>query len=300
MPRLSQPRALSFDRTDISDFLKDWGLECEEYGLTDVQKCKKLPRYCGKDISEAIQKLDGYEKGDWGVFQRELKRLFWQTDPPKDTATALFKLIGDAKAGKMSMDMYVLKYTMITEALIRKNAMSKFDRTVQLLEGLSDEIQSKVFEYCSEQGWRMLEHDVETTEPVFEEVKQLVLEKANMIERRKLFSGGHPGFLGTGSSGTPAASATATTVPTAITSPVPSASDSIEELTRQITKLALFLEGWPQQHHQQPAPRAPGSIASNSLWQRRCMWCDSVEHTHRDYTEFTEALNAKVVGFNES
>ena len=30
------------------------------------------------------------------------------------------------------------------------------------------------------------------------------------------------------------------------------------------------------------------------------MWCDSVEHTHRDCTEFTEALNAKVVGFNES
>ena len=30
------------------------------------------------------------------------------------------------------------------------------------------------------------------------------------------------------------------------------------------------------------------------------MWCDSVEHTRRDCTEFTEALNAKVVGFNES
>ena len=82
----------------------------------------------------------GTIKGIGGVFQRKLKRLFWQTDPPKDTAAALFKLIGDAKAGKMSVDMYVLKYTTITEALIRKNAMSKFDRAVRLLEGLSDEI----------------------------------------------------------------------------------------------------------------------------------------------------------------
>src|SRR5438552_12274505 len=106
MPRPRQPGALRFDGTGISDFLKDWELECEEYRLTDAQKCKKLPRYCGKDIGEAIQKLDGYDKGDWGVFQRELKRLFWQTDPPKDTAAALFKLIGDTKAGKMSVDMY--------------------------------------------------------------------------------------------------------------------------------------------------------------------------------------------------
>jgi len=121
--------------------------------------------------------------------------------------------------------------------------MSKFDHAVWLLEGLSDEIQSKVFEYCSEQGWRMLEHDVETAEPVFEEVKQIVLEKVKMFERRKLFVGGRPGFLGTGSSNTPAASVTTTTNPTAVTSPVPSASDSIEELTRQIMKLALFLEG---------------------------------------------------------
>src|SRR5436190_4412368 len=210
MPRPGQPGALRFDGTGISDFLKDWGLECEEYGLTDAQKYKKLPRYCGKDINEAIQKLDGYKKGDWGVFQRELKKLFWQTDPPKDTAAALFKLIGDTKAGKMSVEIYVLKYTTITDALIRKNAMSKFDHAVRLLEGLSDKIHSKVFEYCSEQGWRMLEHDVETTEPVFEEVKQIVLEKAKMFERRKLFVGGQPGFLGAGSSDTPAASATAT------------------------------------------------------------------------------------------
>src|SRR5436189_755828 len=134
-------------------------------------------------------------------------------DPPKDTAAALFKLISGAKAGKMSVDMYVLKYTTITNTLVKKNAMSKFDRTVRLLEGLSDEIQSKVFEYCSEQGWRMLEHDVETTEPVFEEVKRIVLEKAKMFERRKLFAGGRllgPGYVGTGSNGTPISSATAT------------------------------------------------------------------------------------------
>ena len=38
MPRPGQPGALSFDGTSVTDFLKDWEMECEEYGLTDAQK----------------------------------------------------------------------------------------------------------------------------------------------------------------------------------------------------------------------------------------------------------------------
>ena len=125
--------------------MKDWEMECKEYGLTNAQKYKKLPRYCTKDIGEAIQKLGGYVEGDWAVFQWELKKLFWQADLPKDTAAALFKLIVDAKAGKMSMDMYVLKYTTITDTLVKRNAISKFDQTVRLLEGLSDERRFRVW-----------------------------------------------------------------------------------------------------------------------------------------------------------
>ena len=64
-------------------------------------------------------------------------------------------------------------------------------------------------------------------------------------------------------------------------------------------KLALFLEGQPQPYQQSACLSGPTSTNSDHPWQRRCMWCDSVEHTRRDCTEFTEALNAKQVGFNE-
>ncbi len=152
MPRAGQPGALSFDGNNVTDFLKDWDMECEEYGLTDVQKCKKLPRYCNKDIGEAIQMLQGYVNEDWTVLQQELKQLFWRTDPPKETTAALFKLIGDAKDGKINVDMYVLKYTSITNALLKRNSLSKFHQRVLLLDGLSEELQTKIFEYCSEKG----------------------------------------------------------------------------------------------------------------------------------------------------
>lgn len=246
MPRPSQPGALCFDGMGVTDFLKEWNIECEEYGLTDVQKCKKLPRYCNKEIGDTIEKLKGYIDGDWELFQRELKHLFWRTDPPKDTTTVLFKLIDEARAGKMNVDMYVLQYTSITNVLVKKGVMSTFDRNVRLLDGLSEDVQTKVFEYGSKQGWRMLEYDIMIEEPEFEEVKGVVLEKAKMMERQKLFMRG--GFMrsseyaGSDISETPTASTMVSTIPTTITSPASIASGSLKELSKKISRLTLFLE----------------------------------------------------------
>ena len=61
MLHLGEPIALYFNGTGITKFLKDWDSECEEYRLTDTQKCRKLPRYCcDKDIGEMIQYLKRY------------------------------------------------------------------------------------------------------------------------------------------------------------------------------------------------------------------------------------------------
>jgi hypothetical protein len=33
MPRLGQLGAMLFDGTNITDFLEDWNIECEDYGM---------------------------------------------------------------------------------------------------------------------------------------------------------------------------------------------------------------------------------------------------------------------------
>src|ERR1700734_3686127 len=105
-----------------------------------------------------------------------------------------------------------------------------------------------------ERGWRLFAHDVEAEEPDFEEFKKVVLEKAKMMKKRKMFESGSFAGLGnlerttlstgTLTSSTPATSTTVTTVPTAVTSPKPIASDSeLAELTKQLSNLTLFLKG---------------------------------------------------------
>jgi hypothetical protein len=272
MPRPGQAGMAVFEGKEVSTFIKNWEMDCEEYGLTEIQKCKKFPRYCTKEIGEAVEKLRGYDEGNWELFKRELKQLFWQDDPPKNSIAALVKLIGEAKAGKMTVDMYVLRYTTITQELVDKNAISTFDRNVRLLEGLSEAIQSKVFEHCSDKKWRMLEHDVDTEEPKFEELREVVLAKARAVERKNLFLSGRLSGLGypsteAATTSTPTASTAPSTIPTAVTSPSSTASD-LKELTEQISRLTLLIGG---QSRQVPSTVA-APIPSVGLTPQRPTW----------------------------
>ena len=147
----------------------------------------------------------------------------------------------------------MLKYTVITEALVKQNAMSNFERYVQLLQGLPEKIQWKVLKYGCRKGWKMMEHCIMMKEPKFD-VKSVVLEKAYMIERREMFvSGRHLGFEAASSgrcepSGISITSMMVSMVPKAVMSLIPIVLDLIGGLMKQIMKLKLFLEGqlWQQ------------------------------------------------------
>ena len=274
-------------------FLKDWDVECEEFALTEAQKCIKLPQYCDEGIKDAVMNLQGCVNGDWKLFQEELKQLFWETDPPKNTMTELVKVINNAKAGRILVDLYVHQYTTITDFLVNQKAMSLLNRNVRLLEGLSDGVQLKVFERCNENKWRMIEHDVDdTVVPEFEEIKRVVLETARMFKKREMFFNGlvtGSGYAGSEVSEAFTTSTAPSTVPTTITSPASTASGSLTNLSEEISKLTLFLGVQPQQRPPSPKPKR----------QPRCHWCDSVEHVQQNKcSEFNEALNGGVISYN--
>ena len=249
-------------------------------------------------IGEAIESLNGHINGDWSEFQRELKRLFWRTDPPKETKAALFKLIDDARAGKMTVEMYVLKYTAITKVLVTQNALSKFHRNVWILEGFSNDIRSEVFECGYEKGWRMLVDDTEMEDPEFEEVQSLVLQKARGAEMEKLFQREMSESSTTLMTGSTTVSTAPTAAPTTIPSSISTASDSprFENVSEGISKLALLLEDQSQQSKFQLAPES--TPISKRQRQRRCFWCDSLEHARQDCSELKEALENGLIGFN--
>ena len=65
MPRPGKPGAMQFDGHNITEFLKEWNIECEDFDLTEAQRCTHFPNYCTLEIKETIKLLPGYIAMDW-------------------------------------------------------------------------------------------------------------------------------------------------------------------------------------------------------------------------------------------
>jgi hypothetical protein len=123
--------------------------------------------------------------------------------------------------------------------------MAKFDQNVWLIGELSEEVQSKLFEYCSAKRWKISGHNVDTAEPGFEEIKKVFLDKAKMVERRKLFIGSHAMELGYAGSGNLMTSALSKTVSTVLTTARRLVSHSFPVASNNLCPL-LILKGVPK------------------------------------------------------
>ena len=185
MPCPGQSGALYFDNTNVTEFLRHWNIECEDFSLTDAQKCARIPDYCTPETKDVIELLDGYKTNDWTKLQSELKGLFWQHDRPKDTTASLNKLIHDAQS--MDLNVFVLKYTSISQALVDKGALSPLDRVSRLLDGLNNRLHEKVLDYCTKKDWRLSSHDTGTKEPDFDDLKQFIIGKAQLMQKQIVY-----------------------------------------------------------------------------------------------------------------
>jgi hypothetical protein len=185
MPRPNQAGALHFDKTNITDFLRRWNIECEDYSLTDEQKCDRIIDYCAEDVQDVIKLLDGYTTRNWETLQAELKKLYWQYDKQKGSSTALNQLINDAPT--MDLNIYILRYASISDALVKKGALSTLDRVGFLLDGLLKPLRDKVIEFCTEKDWRLSPHDTGSNEPNFDQLKAFILTKAQADQKKIVY-----------------------------------------------------------------------------------------------------------------
>src|SRR5436190_11310594 len=182
MPCPGQLRSMLFNGNNISDFLEDWSIKCEDYRLTGAQKCARFPNYCTPAIKDLVKLLPGYGTHDWTALQMNLKEIYWQHDKPKDTYEALIKLVKEAPS--MDLNVYIIKFTAITDSLISKHALSDLDHIGRLFDGLNSDLRPRVLKFCVKKSWKLSSHDTGTNEPNFEELKWFVLLEAKAAQKQ--------------------------------------------------------------------------------------------------------------------
>jgi Protein of unknown function (DUF4100) len=314
MPRPNQSGALYFDKTNITDFLRRWDIECEDYGLTDSQKCARIIDYCAKDIQDVIELLKGYTERNWETLQAELKKLYWQYDKQKGTTTTLNQLIKDAP--NLDLNIFVLRYTSLSAALVSKGALSPLDQVNRLLDGLPEKLRNRAIEFCTEQDWHLSSHDTGSKDPEFDKLQKFVLTKAEASQKKTVYDQEralreHPtDSVSTEGEPTPRPS-TPSTVSPSVTAPTSTPTPDIAELARQFSRLTLALEAslGKQRSPTTTTTSTVPLLSTNALGpsvQRplpdrpfRCVWCDSLEHRRNQCAEFSEMLRSGRICLND-
>jgi len=153
-------------------------MECDEFGLSEQQKCRHIVAYCTSDLQDVVKHLQGYSTINWELLCREMKELFWHRD--RNDKVALDNLIVKANARQMDLRMYVLRYAGLSERLLNCKAISPYDRFNKFLDGISSpDLRRRIFDFCASKGWSICGWtSTNDCVPEFDAVKDFVLQQA--------------------------------------------------------------------------------------------------------------------------
>src|SRR5438477_2844476 len=212
----------------------------------------------------------------------------------------------------MDLNVYVLKYTSISEALVAAHALSSLDRVARLLDGLSEDLRRKVVRYCTKQGWKLSTQDSGTVDPEYDAIKLFILTEAQTNQTLVVYDSDrslrertstsisdtalHQGASGKASVPTPTLSpAPASTRALS----APSTDPGIAELTKQFAQLTLLLQANLNQPRGPPTPGSNMAPRPFGDRQPRCLWCDATDHLRKFCPSFMETLKSGRVRFND-
>ena len=97
-----------FDKTNVTEFLRRWDIECDTFGLSAEERCVSLPLYCTPNTQDLIEVLPGYLSHDWALLKKDLKTLFSQYDKKKVTLGALADIMRAGASSTMELDVYII------------------------------------------------------------------------------------------------------------------------------------------------------------------------------------------------
>ena len=81
----------------------------------------------------------------------------------------------------MDLNVYLLKFTAITDKLVASGAISSFDRIAIYLTA---ELRRKVIKFWTKKTWKLSAQDTESAEPKIDELKQFVLTEAQTMQKQ--------------------------------------------------------------------------------------------------------------------
>ncbi len=140
-----------FKEKNMIDFLERYENFCDDYELNQIDRFRKLLRYCNKIIDDSIKIMIKYIDFNWQELKKMMKKKYKKDDTDQQLNSWIFLKIFKNKSCIMKNDLklYSQQYKSISHSLIKCKQMNEYIRCYWFVKNLSSILSKKIVWKCA-------------------------------------------------------------------------------------------------------------------------------------------------------
>jgi hypothetical protein len=146
LPLLGTPGApTAFEGRNVTSFLKKFEAMCDNFGIEEAIKVKRVPEYCEDDIAREVESFGTWKAKDWEGLKKEMLKEWRQGDVEQlmYTRPLLEEFVGKCR-GKEGLKQYFRQFHRISTVLVGKNELDDYSRGRLFVLGLPEDVRKQV------------------------------------------------------------------------------------------------------------------------------------------------------------
>ncbi len=151
MSLLETSKVSYFEEKNMIDFLERYEDFCDDYELNQINRFRKLSRYCDKIIDDSIKTMIEYIDFNWQELKKTMKKKYEKDDIDQQLNSRIFLKIFKNKSHimKNNLKLYSRQYKSISHSLIKRKQMNEYIRCCWFVKILSSILSEKIVWKCA-------------------------------------------------------------------------------------------------------------------------------------------------------
>jgi len=151
MSSLETSKVSYFEEKNMTDFLERYEDFCDDYKLNQIDRFRKLSRYCDKIIDDSIKIMIEYIDFNWQELKKTMKKKYEKDDIDQQLNSWIFLKIFKNKSHIMKNDLklYSQQYKSILHSLIKREQINEYIRCCWFVKSFSFILSEKIVWKCA-------------------------------------------------------------------------------------------------------------------------------------------------------
>ena len=146
LPLLGTPGApAAFEGRNVSSFLKKFEAMCNNFGIDEETKVRRIQEYCEDDIGREVEAFETWKKKDWEGLKDEMRKEWRQGDVEQLMYTRpLLEEYVSKPRGRDGLKQYHRQFNRISTALVSKEELDAYSQGRLFVLGLPECVRKMV------------------------------------------------------------------------------------------------------------------------------------------------------------